>query len=284
VALSSGSAELEVLPADPELRLTTAHPGAAAAEGLFLMDNRYGSGRAITLNFWMTDYERVRKTSAQAARLNLLRDHLSLAGVRSVADIRRTNGATLACSQVIAFRKGTAKYLAILPESGCADEGGINIRLPEPGYAYDLRAHRSLGRTTRVDARLTAGEPLLLAFLPAPVGKIQIAPVDEEVSGVQVKAGDTARFSVRLLPANPGSSSPAPTSSDAVIPPSAVHIEVQNPRGNVLDYHTANLPLVDGRAEFVVPLALSEPPGRWRVTVREPYTHASATITFGVTR
>jgi hypothetical protein len=280
VALSSGSAELEVVPADAGLRLTTGHPGAATGETLFLMDNRYGSGRAFTLNFWMTDYEGIRKSSAQAARLNLLRDHMSLAGVRPVADIRRSNGATLACSQVIAFRKGMARYLAILPEPGCADEGAVNIRLPEPRHAYDLRAHRSLGRTTRIDARLVAGEPLLLAFLPAPVGKIKVSPADERISSVEVKAGETARFSVRLAAA----SGSAATISESTIPPSAAHVEVRNPQGNVLDHYTANLPLVDGQAEFSVPLALSDHPGRWRVTVREPYTHATATMNFVVTR
>jgi hypothetical protein len=52
----------------------------------------------------------------------------------------------------------------------------------------------------------------------------------------------------------------------------------------MLDYYTANLALVDGAAEFSVPLALDDVPGPWRVIVREPYAHQSANATFTVTR
>ena len=90
VALSGGTVELSVVPASTSLRATTGRPGAAADETLFLIDNRYGAGRAITLNFWMADYEQLRKTADQAARLNLLRDYLSLAGARPVMDVRRS--------------------------------------------------------------------------------------------------------------------------------------------------------------------------------------------------
>ena len=248
------------------------------------MDNRYGSGRAITLNFWMTDYERIRKSNAQSARLNLLRDYLSLAGIRPVADIRRASGGTLACSQVIAFRKGVAKYLAVLPEPECSDEGLVTVNLAEPRHVYDLRAHRSLGRVTRVTGQLTAGEPLLFAFLAAPVGRVWIIPADNNASSVRIKAGETARFSVRLLPANAGSTGQASTNPAGAMPPSAVHIEVRNPQGKVLDHYTANLPLDGGQAEFAVPLALSDPPGTWRVVAREPYTNAAATTSFVVAR
>jgi len=286
VALSNGPADLEVLPATPGLRLTTGRPAAAAGETLFLIDNRYGSGRALTLNFWMTDCERIRKTPAQLARLNLLRDYLSLAAVQPVADVRKVNGARLACSQVIGFRKGIAKFLAILPEPECPDEGLVSIRLFEPRYAYDLRAHRPLGRVTRVTGRLVAGEPLLFAFLPAPVGRIRIVAADTQSAAPPVKAGETARFIIRLMPAVAGGSSsrPAQTQPAPPFPPSAVHIEVRDPRGMLVDYYQGNLPLTDGQAEFAVPLALNDLVGTWRVTAREPYTHAMASLPFIVTR
>lgn len=293
VALSTGPAEFEVHPADASLRNTTGQPGAAAglASGgaggtLLLIDNRFGSGRSITLNFWMSDYERQRKSGAQAGRLALLRDYLLLAGVRPVADVRKASGDPISCSEVVAYRKGAAKYLAILPEPDCADAGMVTLNLPSPAYVYDLRAHRLMGRVGRVNGRLIPGEPLLYGILPAPLGRLSVSLAGASRASAQVKAGDIARFSIRLnarnimagSPRQPANAPPEPT------PESAIHVEVRNPAGKLLDYYAANLALVKGAAEFSIPLALDDVRGAWRVTVREPFAHQAASTSFTVAR
>lgn len=286
VALSNGPAEFDVHPADPSLRITTGQPGGAAGGTLFLVDNRFGSGRSITFNFWMSDYQRVRKSVAQATHLALLRDYLSLAGVRPVAEVRNPSGGYLACSEVVAYRKGAAKYLAILPEPDCADAGMITLNLPSLAYVYDLRAHRLIGRMGRVSGRLVAGEPLLYAILPSPVGRLNVTLAGAPKVLAPVKAGDIVKFSVRLNDRNGAGVQPrqavgAPQEAHAE---SAVHVEVRSPAGKTLDYYTANLPLANGVAEFSIPLALDDASGTWRVTVREPFAHQSASATFTVTK
>jgi hypothetical protein len=174
VRLSSGETLVNVLPAGASLRATTGRPGAAASNALFLIDNPFGAGRSITLNFWMTDYPRLRNTPAQRVRLAMLRDYLSLAGVQPLANVRRASGEPLACSEVVGFRKGVTRYLAILPEPDCADGGPIALGLPAPQFVYDLRAHRLLGRLNRVGGTLVAGEPLLYALESAPIGHLSI--------------------------------------------------------------------------------------------------------------
>ena len=295
VALSNGAAEFEVRPSDPKLRITTGQPGAAAGpvsdssgggDALFLIDNRYGSGRSITLNFWMNDYERLRKSGAQAARLALLRDYLSLAGVRPVAEVRESSGGYLSCSEVVAFRKGTAKYLAILPEPDCMDSGVMTLSLPGPAYVYDLRNHRLMGRIARVSGRLVPGEPLVYGLLPSPVGRLSISLAGALRGPAQVKAGDTVKFLIHLTARSPAVGLPRqPTGvAQETVPDSAVHVEVRNPAGNTLDYYGANLALANGAAEFSLPLALDDVPGPWRVTVREPFAHQTASKTFTVMR
>jgi hypothetical protein len=294
VALSGGPAEFDVVPADPKLRITTGQPGAAAGaasdgsagEALFLIDNRYGSGRSITFNLWMADYERLRKSDSQAARLDLLRDYLSLAGVRPVAEVRRASGGYLACSEIVAFRKRTVRFLSILPEPDCADAGMVTLNLSGPAYVYDLRAHRLMGRISRVSGRLVPGEPLLYGILPSPLGRLSVSLAGPPKAPAQVKAGDIAKFSIHLSARN-GAGVPSrqlPGGIPEPSPESAVHVEVRNPAGKTLDYYTANLPLVNSAAEFSIPLALDDVPGPWRVTVREPYAHQSASATFTVTR
>jgi hypothetical protein len=286
VSLSGGAAELEVLPVSPSLRITTGRPGAAAGDLLFLIDNRYGAGRALTLNFWMTDYERLRKSADQLARLALLRDYLSLAGVRPVADLRRSAGGAASCAEVVAFRKGIVKYLAILPEPDCPDRRLVTLNLPTPEYVYDLRAHRTLGRVARANARLVPGEPALFALLPGPMGRLSIVPAAASTGPVQVKPGEVVKFTVRLTPRAGAAGSPYafPGAAPESVPDSAVHIEVRNPAGKILDYYGANLPLANGAAEFSVPLALNDEAGVWRVTAREPFTHQTAAATFIVGR
>ena len=282
VTLSSGPVDVEVLPAGTGLRTTMGKPAAAAGEALFLIDNRYAAGRSLTLNFWMTDYERLRKTAAQAPRLDLLRDYLSLAGIRPVADLRKPAGGRLSCSQVVAFRKGIVKYLAILPEPDCADAGTVTLNLATPEYVYDLRAHRALGRVPRASGRLVPGEPVVFALLPAPVGRLSV----RATGPAQVKVGETARFSIRLTPRTVTATVTRPATGPAEenVPASAVHIEVRNPAGKVLDYYGANLAVVNGVVEFSVPLALNDQAGAWRVTAREPFTHQTASATFVVAR
>jgi hypothetical protein len=295
VALSGGTVELEVHSANPNLRLTTGRPGAAgglgsesagASEPLFLISNHYGAGRAITLNFWMSDYLRLRNTEAQAAWLALLRDYLSLVGAQPVADVRKPGGERLACSEVEEFRQGPAKFLAILPKQECADAGMVAVHLAAPRYVYDLRAHRQLGRVTRSVGRVSFGEPLLLALLPAPVGRLSVLPAGGSRNAVQARAGDSVRFVVRLMPPSrsAGSSRRAAEQTDANLPPAAVHIEVRNPAGKGVDYYGANLALVNGVGDFTIPLALNDVPGTWRVIAREPYTHQTASALFVVNR
>jgi hypothetical protein len=286
VSLSGGAAELEVLPASPTLRITTGRPGAAADDRLFLIDSRYGGGRALTLNFWMTDYERLRKSAGQAGRLDLLRDYLRLAGVRPVADLRKSGGARLSCTQVVAFRKGIAKYVAILPEPDCTDSGLVTLNLTTPEYVYDLRAHRALGRVTRASARLVPGEPVLFALLPAPMGRLSVVSAGTSTGPVQVKPGEIVKFAIRLTPRAGAAASPRLLSGVAPesTPGAAVHIEVRNPAGRILDYYGANLPMPNGATEFSVPLALNDQAGVWRVSAREPFTHQTAAATFVVAR
>jgi uncharacterized protein YfaS (alpha-2-macroglobulin family) len=87
-----------------------------------------------------------------------------------------------------------------------------------------------------------------------------------------LKGGDTAKFQIRLT-ARPSE----------VVPETAAHVEVVNPAGKIVDYYGADVPISNGSAEFAVPLALDDLPGIWRVTVREPFTHQTASTTFVVT-
>ncbi len=302
VALPSGATDLKVIPADRSLRATTGKAAASAAGAPFFIENRFGSGRAVTLNFWMADYTSLRSTPQQSARLAVLRDQLNRAGVHPVADVRKASGEPLRCSEIVAYRKGVTRYLSILPEPRCEDAGLVKLALPSPQYVYELRAHRSLGRVAEVSGKLAGGKPIVYALLPAPVGRLSIAPVAAGFSPASVptggsmsrvgnrlyivQAGGTVKFNIRLTRANVAARlSRYESGNEAVdVPDDAIDIEVRNPIGKIVDYYGANLPVHNGHAEFSVYLALNDRPGLWRVTIREPFTHRTSSATFVVKR
>jgi hypothetical protein len=268
VALQDGVVDCEVIPADPSLRVTTGQPAVVSQATPLLIENRVGSGRSVFFNFWMTDYDELRPTPRQEQRLSLVRDTLARSAIQPVAEFRKTSGEPLRCSEVVSFSKKNVRYVAILPEPRCADAGPGVLRLPAAQHVYDLRLHRSLGRLSRIKGTLRQGEPLIFALTAAPVGDLSLSRLEQ--GNAAVKAGELLKFSAQLKGARKS------------VVDSAVHVEVRDPSGKVLDYYGGDYTLTGGRAEFSIPLALNDLPGRWQVTAREPFSHQTVQTGFQV--
>jgi hypothetical protein len=130
------------------------------------------------------------------------------------------------------------------------------------------------------------GEPVLFALLPGPMGRLSVVPAGTSTGPVQVKPGEIIKFAIRLTPRAGAAGSPRVLSGVAPesTPDSAVHIEVRNPAGRILDYYGANLPMANGATEFSVSLALNDQAGVWRVSARETFSHQTASAAFVVTK
>ncbi len=271
VAWGSDVVAPTVVPAEPNLKVTSGQAEASNGSTPFLIRNSFGAGRAITLNFWLSNYSNLQKTGENRPILEILRHYLQQAGVKPVADVRRASGQPVQCSEVVNYRKGEVHYLAILPGVGCQDVGPVTVRFPSPRYVYDLREHRLLGHISQVKGTLVAGAPLFLALSSEPVGKLSVSAMGPNGTNPKVAAGETVAFRVHL-------SMPYGHKNF----PEAIHVEVRNPEGKVLNYYDKNLLLKEGNARFSVPLALNDAAGDWSVTVREPYTHEASTANFTV--
>jgi hypothetical protein len=269
VSLEGGVKDLDVLPVDTTLRTTTGQSGAAANDTLLLINHRFGAGRSVSLNFWMAEYQRLRKAGTARPRLDVLQNYLSLAGVTPLADVRRASGEPLRCSEIVVYRKNETKFLAILPEPDCAEPGPVSLTLPSLQFVYDLRTHRLLGQVSKVNSKLVRSQPLLLALLPSPIGGLEFTGGSRGTS--KVKPGDTVNFSISI-----------PRKSGEIGPASAAQIEVRGPDGKVVDYYGKTVALPNSRGEFSTGLALNDAPGIWRVTARKPYAHKVASTGFVV--
>ena len=273
LALGGKEVTPTVIPAEPNLKLTSGQAEASSGNTPFLIKNSFGAGRAITLNFWLTNYTKLQKTGENRPVLEILRNYLEQAGVKPIADVHRASGQPVQCSEVVKYSKSEVDYLAILPGLGCQDVGPVTVRFPSPRYVYNLREHRLLGHTSQVKGTLVAGAPLFLAVSAEPVGRLSVSALGAKGTSPKVAAGSTVAFQVHL-------SMPYGHRNF----PDAIHVEVRNPKGKLLNYYDKNLQLKKGMARFSVPLALNDMTGDWSVTVREPYAHETSTAKFTVVR
>ncbi|HET9179048.1 MAG TPA: beta-galactosidase trimerization domain-containing protein [Terriglobia bacterium] len=261
-----------VTPAEAELKVTSGKAGFSEGGTPFLIENSFGAGRAVTLNFWMSNYHKLRDAGKNGPMLKLLEHYLREDGAQPVADISNANGQRIGCSEIVGYRKGEVRYLAVLPGVGCRDAGPVTLRLPSQRYVYNLREHRLLGKVSDVQETLTEGEPLFLALSLEPLGSLRVTALGAGAGGsLRVKEGGAAAFRIQL--SMPGGQSDFPE---------AVHVDVRNPDGKVLSYYGRNLSLEDGEARFSVALALDDRPGEWQVTVRGPYAHQTSSASFQV--
>jgi len=58
------------------------------------------------------------------------------------------------------------------------------------------------------------------------------------------------------------------------------HIEVTDPKGNLVRYYTRNVVAPNGRWEGTLPTALNAPTGTWRVKIREVVSDLETTARF----
>lgn len=262
-----------VVPAEANLKLTSGHAGFIKGDTPFLIQNSFGAGQALTLNFWFSDYGESRNAGTNGFLLKMLAHYLGEAGVEPVADVRKPDGQRIGCSEIVGYRKGEVRYLVVLPGVGCKDIGPVTVHLPTARYVYNLRDHRLLGEVSSVHGTLGNGAPLFLALAPKPIGKLTITAPGSTHGDLTVKAGGAAVFSIRMVV--PGGQNDFPE---------AVHVDVRNPDGKVLPYYGTNVALKNGEARDSIALALNDQPGKWQVTVREPYTHQTCSFAFTVVR
>jgi hypothetical protein len=109
---------------------------------------------------------------------------------------------------------------------------------------YDLRAGQPLGNTDRLELELGPVEPVLLSLSEKPIALPSIA------GPRRAHLGEIAEFQLR-------SNSPAEHG--------VIHLDVTDPEGDTVAHYSENL-LVDGAVTTkVLPLALNDKTGVWRL-------------------
>jgi len=259
---------------DGEQNWCDGHPGVSR--------RRHGQGKAIYLGSSLAplflgrglgDREKVAGLAALVCRLM---EEAGMAPPLSVAD--RQNRPALSCESAH-YRAGSADYFGVVrypaaPEEKAriGDETGIppledlraslgddgsevRITFPDQRHTYDVRGRSYLGYTDQVETQLGYGDAAIYARLPYTVTALEV------VAPATAPSGQEIAFRVKLK-----------TSGEAATGNHVATIKVYGPDGNPYHHYAARMTLRRGAGKSVIPLALSDPTGPWRIVARDVAT------------
>ena len=241
-----------------------------------VMMNRYGKGKAIYLNAVITDYHRWRLRPPEGNELRdlvrfLLRDsevELQYKIVDSMDEANQPTGL-----EIHPFKSGDLRILALhrnyqlrvselgppeyQQQDSLAKPVSLEVDLGSEHAIYDQRRGRLLGQQASVRVELPKYEPLVLAILPEVIDGLSM-----EGAG-KVRRGDLAQLRLELQGKKLGNTH-------------AFRVEVKGPDGKIIPVLTETLVAPNGRADWTIPIAVSDPTGDYTLSARDVATGISA--------
>jgi hypothetical protein len=258
---------------EPSLNAAGADVLARIGDRPALLAHRLGRGWAIDLNVLFDRYPAARRNSyggaAYRALVGALLDHV---GVRPAVDVRDASGAALGRTRIARYRFGGREVVAALEENldvatlygrdgvtvyedsrlGRVAKQEVTLRLPALGTVTNVRTGAALGRSDTIRTTLTPGDALVLAIGDGPTGLTASGPA-------RARRGE--RVAVALASAGKG--------------PHLVRCHVYDPQGAFRPEY-AQVVRLDEAGTFVLPLALNDPAGRYRLEAADVLTGATA--------
>ncbi|MGD9495721.1 MAG: beta-galactosidase trimerization domain-containing protein, partial [Armatimonadota bacterium] len=256
--------EFAVMVLEPQARLTIATALGDAGGAPVVAINELGTGRAVTLNLALNDYNSVRSEEGSRPLLDVLDAVVRAAGVTPPAEVVRADGARPLCLQQVVFGDGPARYLALQQDIlvRTLPEQHVHVTLPAPAIVYDLRAGERIGDgpISAWDTTVSRGEPQVFSLLPYEVTAVEVQAPD------RANRGQTAYalVAVRVSDGPPG---------DHV-----VRMDVYAPGNDRPHRQYSQNILISGGEEAGadIPFALSDRRGQWRLVFRDVASGVSA--------
>ena len=232
-----------------------------------------GKGFAIDLNLLLDRYPTLRKKGFGGGSYRaLLSALLGRNGIRPAVVLDGASGDS-GPTRIARHRFGGSEVIGILTEPidvaeaygrdgvrvyddstlGKVVAQDLDIRLSSAAHVVNVRTGEYLGHTDRVRAPVTAGDALVLAASPE--------RATLKVSGPsEAQRGAHPTFTI------------APSGTGRHL----VRCHVFGPDGAFLPVYARNLMVEGADGTFVLPTALDDPPGRWRVSATDVVSGASA--------
>ena len=232
---------------------------ATAGDGTIPALLTHKQGRAVLLNLDLTHYEQERRfhSPTETQLRQILLQALAQAGVQPVYPLRLESGRAPHV-EVVRYAAPGVEFLCLL--NGDEEPDVATIELGAGAYVYDVRAESGRGRIRALTVPLQpkCARVFCLSARPIPAPVISASPEATRASGAGegMTCGSTFRFSVAR-----DSSAPFPE---------LVRVEVTDADGRERGELMQTLSLRHAeRVESVIPLALNDPAGTWKVTATD---------------
>lgn len=236
-----------------------------------------GRGQVIRMNALNYHQQRVLGTEEPAHRA--MEAILAKAGVRPEFAAVDKQGQPMVGIETHEFRNGGLTLIGLHnnPQQSVNELGPPEMRsnkrfekpqtvtllAPVEQYAYDVRAGKELGRKKQLSLTVDPYQPTIIAFSPTRLPALNVT------APAKVARGEIARLAISLRG----------TTSAAV---HVLHLNVTNPAGEMVRYHSGNLFAPGGSAEKSLPMAVDAPAGKWSVSVRDLLSGQEQSTSFEV--
>ena len=219
-------------------------------DAALLIARRHGKGRTLFINGVMPD---------SPALVPLFDSLPRLATVAYAGRADRPAG-----YELVRFETGANAYLGILRDwrAGGPDEP-ITVGLPRSAHVYNVRSRKYIGHNDRFQCNLPLGGAGLFALLPYRVEGLQLDVRSPAHVGGPLHLSCTVR-------------------AQGTVGEHIVRVELRRPDGKLAEAYGVNLVARAGKAEADVPLAFSDPPGRWTLVARDVATGVTVEKPFEV--
>jgi len=237
-----------------------------------LVVRRVGKGWAIYLNMLLDRYIDSRSKSFGGSHYRGLIDAvLSYLEVRPQFRVLSANGSLLDRAQVVRYRLGDREILAIVKEDADAKDlqsqpgisfdpndpktarQAIEIRLPSQCHVRDVRTGQQFGYTDTIKTSIRIGDALVLGLAPSPSSLTLSGPAEGNL-------GDRIRWKVKLSTGGKH----------------LVRCHFFAPDGAFIPAYASSTLVEGSSAEVVLPSALNDSSGLYRIEAADVVSGASA--------
>lgn len=245
---------------DPGLKAKGAMALGHAGESPVLLDHSYGQGRAILLNLApeLTDDFSGDMPGRFVGQL------LAAAGVQPMVTLERQPGAGVPPDlRLVRWTNGSDAIVAVQSQSKSGAPLPVRLRLDARQRVVDVRTGRELGTVDALELSCPPGSAQVLALPAGGPDELQVA-----LSSAGASPGTVVKLNVTA----PGAQGDR-----------AALLTATRPDGTNADWLRQVVIIPRGGAGVVdVPVALNDPAGEWKLTVKELYRQRSTTVTLAV--
>jgi hypothetical protein len=226
--------------------------------------NSYGKGLAVylacdlTTSYFLANGARGIGNNAKysAATEAFITSLCATAGATPQLGIETDSGEPVPFTRTVMFTQGEIKYFGILREHRLAkdfatDPVQVTLTFPGKGHVRELFSDTDYGFTDKAETILKPTTVLLYCWVP-----YRVEGIDLKLSKRNAAPGEVISYTIALNAAVPLSTH-------------TLHLKLIDPDGELSKPYSRNITAGTGKAEGLIPLALNDKKGIWKIELKD---------------